>query len=714
MKAGNFTLPGESAYEALTLSLAKRFGADVIRDSDGTTLSQEILDAGYTIYSTLCVIRNHNEWIAEHPQARQQCFLCSSPWVATENILVIQPLDGFFSEQFALNDSPEALAYWQVYDRTTGKLLPGSAWQYDSVTGSVRIQAIPFHRYTVSFLAWRIWEEISMYNHVTNSWTSDHLRQLDPYHPEAQAYLRDWLAAWCAAHPATQVVRLTSLFYNFAWIWGADSRNRHLFTDWASYDFTVCPAALHDFEQQYGYSLTAEDFVRGGQYFATHCPPTKQKRDWMSFISAFVRKIGRELVDIIHAAGKQAYVFYDDSWVGLEPYNGHFAEFDFDGIIKCVFSGYEVRLCAGVPVKTCEIRFHPYLFPTGLCGAPTFSPGGDPAADAMRYWISVRRALLRVPIERAGLGGYLHLTEAHPSFLDTMDRILAEFRAINSLHTLGKPLNLKPRLGVLHAWGDLRAWTLSGHFHETEGHVLIHVLESLSGLPFEVNFLSFDDVREGVPEGIDVLINAGEEGSAWSGGSAWADETLLATLTEWVHQGGIFLGVDAPSATPGGDTTLRMSHVLGVDLDHGERGCHGRWPVEESPVPNLIPSNVTLPEKSSLYLTDGQARVLLARNGQALATQYAFGKGTGLYLTGFHTSPEGTRFLQNLLLHAAGQRLAPDGISDNLNVDCAVYPTAGKAIIINNSSAPQHTTVVYGEASYIVELPPYGMEIITL
>lgn len=50
---------------------------------------------------------------------------------------------------------------------------------------------------------------------------------------------------------------------------------------------------------------------------------------------------------MVHEYGKKAYVFYDDSWVGVEPYNGKFKEFGFDGLIKCVFSGYEARLCSG-------------------------------------------------------------------------------------------------------------------------------------------------------------------------------------------------------------------------------------------------------------------------------------------------------------------------------------------------------------------------------
>ena len=40
---GGFTLPGESGYEKLTLEMAEKWGADVIRDSDGTELSPEIV-----------------------------------------------------------------------------------------------------------------------------------------------------------------------------------------------------------------------------------------------------------------------------------------------------------------------------------------------------------------------------------------------------------------------------------------------------------------------------------------------------------------------------------------------------------------------------------------------------------------------------------------------------------------------------------------------
>ena len=61
---------------------------------------------------------------------------------------------------------------------------------------------------------------------------------------------------------------------------------------------------------------------------------------------------------------------------------------------------------------------HPYLFPTGVNGAPSFLPGGNPTLECKTYWMDIRRALLREPVDRIGFGGYLHLVENHPDFIE--------------------------------------------------------------------------------------------------------------------------------------------------------------------------------------------------------------------------------------------------------------------------------------------------------
>ena len=685
-RQGGFTLPGEAGYEQLTLELAKKWGADVIRDSDGTKLSPEIVEAGYSIYSTICIIRQHNAFAAEHPDAQQQTFLCSDPVVAEGETLVIRPMDGYFAEQFELNDSPEALEYWQVYDRTTDTPVPADKWAYSD--GAVTITGCtPWHEYTVSFLCWRIWEEINMYNHTTNAWTSEHLRQLDPRHPAAWAYLQQWLEDWCVNNPATNVVRLTSLFYNFVWIFGDDMRLRSRYVDWASYDYTVSVAALKAFEAEYGYALTAEDFINQGKLQVTHMPPTKAKRDYMAFIMKFVAEKAATLVDIIHKHGKQAYVFYDDSWVGMEPYGPYFSKVGFDGLIKCVFSGYECRLCANAEVPTHELRFHPYLFPTGLGGLPTFSEGGNPSRDALQYWQHVRRALLRQPVDRIGLGGYLSLTLPFPDFHDTIENMAIEFRRIKELHRHGAPLCAPVKVAVLHTWGKLRSWTLSGHFHETYMHDLIHINEALSGLPVDVQYISFEDVENGALADVDVVINAGRAGDAWSGGEAWKSDKLVAELTRFVHEGGAFIGVGEPSAVDGYDTYFRMANVLGVDKDTGARVCHGKWAfdVAESPVTLAVDA---LGADKHLYLTDGKAAVLHAVDGVPQMTMHPFGKGWGVYMSHFEVNADSTRMLLELLFHVKGVAQKDAYLSDCAQVETAYFPADDVLVVFNNAEEP--------------------------
>lgn len=715
---GGFTLPGEAGHEALTLRLAKTWGADVIRDSDGTELSPEILAAGYDIYSTICIIREHNDFARAHPECLQQTFLCTQPVLAAEGPLVIDPMADFFAEQFRVNDSAEALPYWQVWDRTAGTLLPAEGWTWDG--GKVTVNAPePFHTYTVSFLAWRLWEEISMYNHITNDWHKEHLMPIDPRLPAAREYLYSWLDDWCKTHPNTDVVRFTSMFYNFVWIWGSSERCRTLFTDWGSYDFTVSTKALQDFAAEYGYALTAEDFVNGGDLHVTHMPPTARQRDYVEFTQKYVAGFGSELVRLVQSYGKKAYVFYDDSWVGVEPYGPHFPEFGFDGIIKCVFSGYEARLCAGVPAKTHELRLHPYLFPVGLGGAPTFAPGGDPTRDAKQYWVRVRRALLRAKIDRIGLGGYLHLVGDYPDFVQYIADIAQEFRTIRALHEAGGPATLPLTVAVLHVWGALRPWTLSGHFHETYMHDLIHINEALSGLPVNVRFISFDDLKQdaaGTLAGVDVVINAGRAGTAWSGGEVWRDAALVAALQKWVYEGGVFLGVGEPSAVPGHGGYFRMRSVLGIDRDTGARVCHGRWQFGVETVPGLLPAGCGVKSLDELYLTDGTAQVLMAdpATGLPTVTAHRFGKGRGVYLSSFQLSEENTRMLLNLLLWAAGRPLDGAWLSDTAGVECAWYPASRELIVINNTEAGQHARITTESESLVVDLPPCGSLIITL
>lgn len=544
--------------------------------------------------------------------------------------------------------------------------------------------------------------------------------QIDPVYPETREFMKNWLTQWCETHPATTVVRFTSMFYNFVWIWGSSERNRQLFSDWASYDFTVSPKMLDEFSEKYGYKLTSEDFINKGKLHATHLTCPKSKLDYMSFVNDFVVDFGKELIDIVHSYGKKAYVFYDDSWVGVEPWSPRFKDFGFDGLIKCVFNGFETRLCAGVDaVETHEIRLHPYLFPVGLGGAPTFAPGGNPTLEAQGYWKNVRRALLRNKIDRIGLGGYLSLTLPFPDFNDYIEKISDEFRLIKEFHTEGKPYIMKPKIAVLTFWGKLRSWTCSGHYHEHPEVDLINVIESLSGLPFDVDFISFDDVKNNGTDGLnkyDVIINAGFAKSSWSGYEQWGDERVISLLTEWAYNGGVFIGINEPSAYEGADTYFRMAHVLGIDADLGERICHGKYTFEIQGCPccQMQLTADDFKKKPELYLTDADTKVILADGDTPCLTIHDFGKGKGIYMSSYTNSDKAARALMSIILNSTGEGTDQLYMTDNIYCECAYYPSVNKLVVINNSDTEQTTTVKTDMGDKTVTLDAFDTKIIEL
>lgn len=712
----SFTLPGESGYEELTLRLAKKWGADVIRDSDGTQLSDEIINSGYGIYSTICLIRSVNGWAKNNMDKLQQNFLMSNPVMAESDVVTIDPLKGYFTEQFMVNTFDDAKEFWQVFDRTSGQEVCASDWDFNKETGLVTVKnAKKYHNYTVNFLAVRLWEEISMYNHITNDWgDKEHLMAVEPRCPETQEEILRWLEEWCISHPATTVVRFTSMFYNFAWFWSDDSKKRDVLSDWGSYDFTANPIALRAFEAEKGYKMTSEDFINNGKYNQTQNAPTKKYREWMDFVNRFVIDFGKKCIDMVHKYGKKAYVFYDDSWIGVEPNGERFEEFGFDGLIKCVFSGFEARLCANAKVEKHELRLHPYLFPTGLSGEPTFAPGGNPKLDAQKFWQNVRRALLRTPVDRIGMGGYLHLVEPFPDFCDYIEKVTDEFRLLKSFHEAGAPYVIPGKVMILTAWGSLRAWTCSGHLHEHPEVDLINIIESLSGLPFDVEFKSFDDIKkDGIGSDVKVIINAGVLNSAWSGGDNWKDAEVTAILTEWVANGGGFIGVNEPSATDFSTQFFQMSHVLGVDKDLGTKKCLGKYNYDVKAEHFITAQNekVDLPHCDGVFVLDGSVNVLAnASNGAPALTTHDFKNGRGVYMSGYRFNLENTRLLMRAILYAAGMESGMDMyVCDNPLTECAYYPGSNKLVIINNTGDVQKTKVNTAGGLVEAEIEPYDI-----
>ena len=310
---GSITLPAEVGEEGMVVELARKWGADAIRDSDGTELSQEMLDLGLEVYSTTCLVRAEQTYPRRHMDQLPQKFLMSDPVTATAKSLVIDPMSGFYREKYVIDLKHPAKKYWEVIDRTTGEVVPVSKWKLDARTGTVAITGtVPFHVYTVNFLVFQIWDTTSMYNHLTNNWDKPHVISVDPYHKECWNHLMAYYDKYLENHPQTDVVRLTTLAYHFAVDSDQDSVDK--FRDWTGYQDTISVLALEDFAKEHGYRLRGEDFVDEGYYNAACRVPGERYLAWMRFIHKFVVRFGKALVDQAHKAGTTTAMCWGDNY----------------------------------------------------------------------------------------------------------------------------------------------------------------------------------------------------------------------------------------------------------------------------------------------------------------------------------------------------------------------------------------------------------------
>ena len=730
---GRFTLPSEENFAEKTKELAELWGADAIRNSDGTHLDESVLALGKKIYSAYFPTRAHNEWITLHMDETPQVYLLTGRVLAEADIVDVPLMDGFFEEQLKPNRDADPHKYWEVVDRTTNEVVDASLWTLDEDTDTVHVSgAAPMHEYTVSFLAYIIWDPVEMYNHLTNGWgDKEHEIPFDIYHPATRKFVFDTFEQWLKDNPQVDVVRFTTFFYQFTLLF--DQKQREKVVDWFGCACTVSPAALDDFEKEYGYRLRPEDFVDGGAYNSAWRVPRKAQRDWIDFLSGFVRANVKKLADMSHEAGKEAMMFLGDQWIGTEPYKDGFEDLGLDAVVGSIGDGTTTRMIADIPgVKYTEGRFLPYFFPD------TFYEGNDPSIEGLDNWRKARRAILRSPISRMGYGGYLSLAAKFPKFVDTVTHIADEFRDIHD-RTGGVAAEGELNVAILNSWGKMRSWmafTVAHALPNKQTYSYYGILESLSGMRVNVRFISFDDVLEhGVADDIDVIVTGGPVDTAFSGGSVWAEEPrLAATLRAWVHGGGALIGVGQPSAQQFQGRFFQLADVLGVDeerhqtlsvdkyfpavtpehfitadvhlgegvlqgfLDAGYRkplsGCGGGQAIGElggidfgEPIANTFPIN----EDVTLLRADG---------GQVQLAVNEYGKGRGVYVSGLPYSAANARLLERILFWASHNEDKYTAYSStNPECEVAVFPDAGQYCVINNTDRPQSTDVALPDGS---------------
>ncbi len=718
---GSITLPAEVGEEKMVVQLARKWGADAIRDSDGTELSQEMLDLGLEVYSTTCLVRAEQTYPRQHRDELPQKFLMSDPATAAAKTLVIDPMAGFYREKYVLDSKHPARKYWEVIDRTTGAVVPVAKWRFDAKTGTVTITgAVPFHVYTVNFLVFQIWDTTSMYNHLTNNWTKPHVISVDPYHKPCWDHLMEFYDRYLADHPQTDVVRLTTLAYHFAV--DSDQHAVDKFRDWTGYQDTISVKALEDFAKQYGYRLRAEDFVDQGYYNAACRVPSPGYLDWMEFIHRFVVKFGKALVDKAHKVGKKTAIFWGDHWIGVEPYQPGFLKMGIDIHVGAAEDGVALRRISDTPgglVK--ELRLYPYFFPD------VFREGGDPLGESLSNWVKIRRALMRKPVDRLGYGGYLSLALKFPDFVDHVAELCQEFRTFKAAAAGGESWKAPIKVVVLNCWGRWKPWINSfgapQKFLVKRPDVILvagtNLLECLSGLPVEVEFVSFAEVeKKGIPPGTDVVINDGDAETAWSGGRWWANPKVVAAVRRFVHEGGGFIGCRGPSAFQHQGRYFQLADVMGVDKEVGHtlQSATIRFEVKDNHfLTQGLVGQLDFGAGETFVFNGSPGTEVVAANGlHVLAAAKDFGRGRSVFLGALPYSLANSRLLQRAIFWAAGKEKAMgQWYADNVNTECAYYPKTKKLVVVNNSGQPQTTNVTDAKGRpRKVSLKPYASQFI--
>ena len=549
---GRVTIPTDLDVVPETLAVVKRLGADAIRDCDGTEFPAELRNVGAKVYATYYTTRKDNAWAKANPEEIQQCYIMTGFRTAAGGPLEIELLEGISPELMRVNGRDDPKRWWEVIDRTAGTVV--SEWTFDEARSAVIIPGPKaYHEYTVSFLAYLIWDPVHMYNAVTNGWTNfEHQITFDVRQPKSHAYALERLRRFCREHPYVDVIRFTTFFHQFTLIF--DELKREKYVDWYGYSASVSPYILERFEKEAGYPFRPEYIIDQGYYNNQYRSPTREYLDFMAFQRREVAALARELVDIVHEYGKEAMMFLGDHWIGTEPFMDEFPSIGLDAVVGSVGNGSTLRLISDIPgVKYTEGRFLPYFFPD------TFHEGGDPIGEARTNWITARRAILRSPIDRIGYGGYLKLALEAPGFLDYVEQVCDEFRQLYANVHGAKPYCVKT-VAVLNAWGKTRSWGCHMVHHALyyrKNYSYAGVIEALSGAPFDVRFLSFQDLKEdpGALDGVDVLLNIGDGDTAHTGGAVWEDPEIPAAVRSFIHRGGGFIGV--------GELLIQRPHLSG-------------------------------------------------------------------------------------------------------------------------------------------------------
>ena len=697
---GRVTIPTDIDVIPQTLEILDLWGADAIRDCDGTDFPAELRSADAKIYSTYYTTRKDNAWALANPDEIQQMYLMTPFYTADSDTLSVHLMKGLYPDMLKPNCRDDIRRWWEVMDRTAGVPVPAEKWSYEEEAGNVIIQTIPFHEYTVSFLAYIMWDPVHMYNAVTNDWKDvEHQITFDVRQPKTHDFTMKRLRRFIEEHPYVNVLRFTTFFHQFTLVF--DELAREKYVDWYGYSASVSPYILEQFEKETGYKFRPEYIIDQGYYNNQYRIPSKEYQDYQAFQRREVAKIAKEMVDITHECGREAMMFLGDHWIGTEPFMEEFASIGLDSVVGSVGNGSTLRLISDIKgVKYTEGRLLPYFFPD------TFYEGGDPVKEAKYNWVTARRAILRKPVDRIGYGGYLKLALQFPDFVDYVKSVCDEFRTLYDNIKGCVPFCVK-KVAVLNCWGKMRAWGAHMVHHalyQKQNYSYAGIIEALSGAPFDVAFISFQDICDDpkILKDIDVLINVGDADTAHTGGEWWCNPAIVSAIREFVYNGGGFIGVGEPTAHQANGHFFQLSGVLGVEEERGFTLGYDKynWENHSHFITEDAGETIDFGEgKKNIYALEGTT-ILVQNEKEVQLAVNEFGKGRSVYISGLPYSFENSRLLyRSILWSTHDEENLHSWFSSNYNAEVHAYIESGKYCVVNNTYEPLDTVIYRGDSS---------------
>lgn len=700
MKKAGLTIPTDKNFIDGTKRYIQRWGADAVRDCDGTELPENVKDFGLKVYKTYFLTRNDNEYAYSHDDALMNVAVTTKRHTAFFDTLEINLLDGLYKEQLEVN-TYDYKKYWQVFDRTTGE--EKTDWEYLGNDILLIRNVIPMHEYTINFFCKQLWNPVQVYNYNCNHWTVEKDRDFDPIYPETLQHIKNNLREWLKDNNQIDVVRFTTFFYHFFLLYITGTKQK-LF-DWFNYAMTASPAMFEMFEKKYGYRITLEDILTEGYYGNHFLMPTPAYLDYMDLVERFVCDTMRDIIEIVHDSGKEVAMFWGDNWIGAEPYGKYFKDIDLDIMIGSVQSGASVRSLTDIPrgVKCKEIRLNPYFFPDTLAT-------DDGATFTLNYFWSIeRRALLRKTVDRIGFGGYLSLADKRPLLCQTIDRICDEFRTIYQNVKDTAPY-CAAKVAILNFWGSKRAWLLHGvcqDQHYPANHPYMGVAEALSGLPVDVHFIDFDDVKNGMleKEYFDVVFNYGHGGTSFVGDYLWKDAEIVEKVKAFVANGGGFIGLGEPTSVLYQGKYFQLSDVLGVDKDMSLSILLHKYNCRENPTHFILDDvdgeidyahaiDGVYAQEGTVILKASYDKEFVAEfnSGNVKMAVNEFGNGRSFYMAGMAYNHMNARILYRAILWCARkENELKKSFSSNYHVESHYYPSSDMYALVNNTNEMQAT-----------------------